>query len=176
MPLDAEEVIRRYGPFVWRVLRHHGVAPEHLEDLSQEVFLLVVRKIDEFEARSSCSTWLYGICRNVARDARRAGARRPEHVTDLPTEIAAREAQTGDLERKRAWACVTAALQRLPEPTRMVFVLFELERMEMETVAQTLGCGSSTAYSRLYAARAHVRAALERADLIEPNQEIAEVV
>lgn len=176
MELDAAAVIRKFAPFVWRVLRHQGVPDDQLEDLSQEVFVLIVRKLGQFEGRSSLSTWVYGVCRNVARDARRRRSRRSEVPTAVPPEVAVGAAQPEAVERKRAWACVRAALLRLPEPTRMAFVLFELEGLDMSEVAEVLGCKPSTAYSRLHAARKRVRTELEQAGLIERDQELAEVV
>jgi RNA polymerase sigma-70 factor (ECF subfamily) len=176
MSPELEQLVRGHGPFVWRVLRHLGVPADQLEDLSQEVFLVVVRKGDGFRGESAFSTWLYGVCRNVTRQARRTRARRRENVHAEPPESGVAEMQSRIVARKQAWRCIERELQILPEPTRMVFVLFELEQMDMDHVAQTVGCGISTAYSRLYAARAQVRSALERADLIESAQAIAEVV
>src|SRR5262245_24883421 len=134
MDLDPATVIRQYAPFVWRVLRHQGVPGDQLEDLSQEVFLLIFRRLTQFEGRSALSTWIYGVCRNVARDARRGRKRRPEHVAAEMPEVPLAPGQHDTLQRKRAWACAEAALAALPEPTRMTFVLFELEGMQMEEV------------------------------------------
>lgn len=176
MAHDPATVIRSHAPFVWRVLRHLGAPAGQLEDLTQEVFLLIFRKLELFEGRSSLNSWVYGVCRNVARDARRSRSRRPEEPTaDLP-DMALSPGQPAALERKRAWACAQAALATLPEPTRMTFVLFELEGMPMDEVAELLNTNASTGYSRLYAARASIRGELERAGLLERDQDMAEVV
>lgn len=176
MELDPAAVIRSYAPFVWRVLRHQGVPSAQLEDSSQEVFLLIFRRLAEFEGRSSLSTWVYGVCRNVARESRRRRSRRPDESAGDPPDVALAAPQPEALERKRVWACVQATLAILPESTRMTFVLFELEGMNIEEIAELLNTNSSTAYSRLYAARARVRRALEQAGLVERDQDIAEVV
>jgi RNA polymerase sigma-70 factor (ECF subfamily) len=55
-------------------------------------------------------------------------------------------------------------LDVLPEQQRAVFVLFEIEQLTMQETVQALGCPVQTAYSRLYAARAKVQAAMKGAE------------
>src|SRR5689334_9453575 len=57
--------------FVWRSLRRLGVDPSGLDDAAQDVFLVVHRRLPEFEGRASLKTWVYEIVRRVARDHRR---------------------------------------------------------------------------------------------------------
>jgi RNA polymerase sigma-70 factor (ECF subfamily) len=173
---DVTPVIREHAPFIWRTLRHLGTPDAQLEDLSQEVFVVIFRKLGAFEGRSTLRTWIYGVCRNVAANAARRRARMREQLSDVPVEVAAPEGQTLALARQQARAQLNKVLQGLPEQTRMVFVLFEIERLSMCDVAEALGCNESTAYSRLYVARSRVRAALTRGGLIEPGQDLAEVV
>ena len=68
------EVYRAHVGFVWRVLRRLGVEDAALEDVVHDVFLVVHRRLADFEGRSAVTTWLYGIARRVAADYRR---RRP---------------------------------------------------------------------------------------------------
>jgi RNA polymerase sigma-70 factor (ECF subfamily) len=162
-PLSSDEfsaIVVQHGRFVWRVLRHQGVPDRQVEDLSQEVFIVVFRNFGAFEHRSSLRTWIYGICRNVAADARRRVRRKPEVLTDTPPETPSPEAQTEALLREDARGQLRRVLAKLSESTRLVFVLYELENMPMIDVAQCTGCNLSTAYSRLYAARRRVRGAL----------------
>ena len=83
--------------------------------------------------------------------------------------------QTEQLARRDAWTHLRAALGALPEATRMVFVLYEIEQVPMNDVAKSVGCTLSTAYSRLYAARKQVRAALEARKLSDRDFELAKV-
>jgi RNA polymerase sigma-70 factor (ECF subfamily) len=69
------------------------------------------------------------------------------------------------LENSRERARLELALSRLDGDKREVFVLFELEGMDMKDVAEMIGCPLNTAYSRLYAARQVVRQALSRTPL-----------
>jgi RNA polymerase sigma-70 factor (ECF subfamily) len=173
---DVASVIREHAPFVWRALRHLGVPDRQLADSSQEVFVAVFRSLERFEHRSSLRTWLYGICRNVALTHARSQARSREQLAVALPEVAAPEQQTNELTRRELQASLHEALRRLPEATRMVFVLFELECLPMPEVAVAVGCKESTAYSRLYAARENVRKHLVRAGLLEANRELAEVL
>ena len=61
-------VYTEHFPFVWRCLRGLGVAEAALDDVAQEVFLIVHRRLAEFRGDASLRTWLYAIVRNVAID------------------------------------------------------------------------------------------------------------
>jgi RNA polymerase sigma-70 factor (ECF subfamily) len=172
---EISALVLQHGRFVWRVLRHHRVPECQLEDLSQEVFIVIFRKFGGFERRSAIQTWIYGICRNVAADARRRTRRKPEVLTDSPPDTAASEGQTDALVRNHAAGQLRLALAELADSTRMVFVLYEIENLPMADVAESVGCNLSTAYSRLYAARKQIRTALQAVGLSEGDFELAEV-
>lgn len=164
MQLSASELVAEYSGFVWRALVHLGVRDEQLKDLSQEVFLVATRKLGEFEGRSSVRTWLYGICRNLAADARRRDALIPERVDELPESIVM-PAQEGALWAKRAHAQLVRALDTLDDEPRLVFILFEIEQLTMEEIAEATGAPLRTCYSRLTVARERVAAQLRRQGL-----------
>ena len=65
---DLAEIFRQYAPFAWRALRRLGVPDADVEDVCQEVFVVVHRKLGDFEGRSSLKTWIYGICPRTASD------------------------------------------------------------------------------------------------------------
>ncbi|MFI5306926.1 MAG: RNA polymerase sigma factor [Polyangiales bacterium] len=176
MSYEVASVIREHAPFVWRALRHLGAPDAQLDDLCQDVFVVIFRKLPAFEGRSSLRTWIFGICRNVAKSAARQRGRLREALGEPVPETAVPELQTGAIARQQVRAQLDQALRALPEPMRMVFVLFEIECMPSNEVAEALGCPPSTVYSRLYAARARVYAALERTGAIERGQTIAEVI
>jgi len=160
VPLDPAAVVREHAAFVHRVLRHLGVAPGQLDDANQEVFLAVCRQLNQFEGRSSVRTWIYGICRNVALRAGRPGGR--EVLAAEPPEVDQPPSQDADLWLKQARAQLRAALATLEETPRMVFLLYEIEGLNMEEVAAAIGAPVTTCYSRLYVAREKVQAALRR--------------
>lgn len=157
-----DAVFHECAPFVWRVLRQLGVREADLKDVSQEVFLVVHRKLATFQERSSLRTWVYAIAVRVASDYRRRAHRRRERIgEDLP-EAVLPPPQHEELERRRALAWLDAVLDTLDEDKRAVFVLFEIEQVPMVEVAEAVGCPIPTAYARLYAARRHVEAAARR--------------
>jgi RNA polymerase sigma-70 factor (ECF subfamily) len=174
--LCPAEVVRAHAAFVWRVLRYQGVPEAMLEDASQEVFLVIVRSLDKFEGRSALQTWVYGVCRNVALHVRRSQARRRELLTDELPEVGVAETQSHDLGRQRALKMLENALAKLPEPNRMVFVLFEIEQLPMADVARAVSCPESTAYARLYSARSQLRHMLTVMGHGEAYREIAEAL
>lgn len=156
------EVFRTYSPFVWRVLLRLGVAEADIDDVAQEVFLGVHRNLPRFEGRCSLRTWVYGICHRRAVDYRRRASVRPELYSDDPPEQGVPASQEQGLVLSQARAQLAAVLDGLDEEKRTVFVLFDIEGVPMDEVAEIVGCPLQTAYSRLYAARRKVEATLVR--------------
>ena len=79
---------------VWHSLRRLSVAERDLMDATQNVFVVVFRKLHEFEGRAQLRTWIFQICRRVASDYRRSAPVRREVVTDS-IELNARAEQMG---------------------------------------------------------------------------------
>jgi RNA polymerase sigma-70 factor (ECF subfamily) len=150
--------------FVWRSLRRLGVREPDVTDLTQKVFLTAHMKLPEFEGRSSLSTWLFGICQRVASDYRRSAAIRREVATDAADLDAAAEHEdlsTKGEARQRA-SIAEAILDKLPEPQRVVFVLFELEELSGDEIASLLNVPVGTVRSRLRLAREAFRREVKR--------------
>ena len=163
------EIFREYGPFVWRGLRRLGVPESDVEDVCQEVFVVVHRKLGDFEGRSSLRTWIYGICARTASDYRRSGRVRREIVTDAPPDAPQEGAQHDTVALKQARATLDRILDELDDDKRSVFVLYEIEELTMAEVAEAIGCPLQTAYSRLHAARKVVEAGVARAQDTNAN-------
>jgi RNA polymerase sigma-70 factor (ECF subfamily) len=156
------ELFRQYGGFVWRVLRRLGVPEEDADDIAQEVFVTVHRKLPSFEGRSSVRTWLYGIAVRVASDYRKRARTRREAPTKVETRPAIEPTQEDHVAEGQARALLDQILDELDEAKRAVFVLYEIEGLPMADVATAVGCPVQTAYSRLHSARRDVEAAVER--------------
>jgi len=157
-----EEVFRTCAPFVWRASRRLGVRERDVEDVCQEVFVAVHRKLDSFEGRSSVRTWLYGICVHAASNHRRRSHVRREVVSDTLSEQIAAADQHEGLERQQALAQLAEMLNELDHDRRAVFVLYEIEQLSMSEIASAVGCPLQTAYSRLHAARKQLEATVKR--------------
>src|SRR5215831_19824329 len=122
-----QEVFERHLGFVWRTLRSLGAPPADLDDLCQEVFVVVHRRLAEFEGRSSLSSWLYAICRRVWQDQRRRAHRRHEQPTASPPDSVVTYTPGDAVAHGEELAHLTAILDRLDAPKRAVFVLYEIE-------------------------------------------------
>lgn len=158
---DFGALVREHAPYVWRVLRRLGVRESDVEDVAQEVFVVVYRKLGEFEGRSSLRTWIYGICARTASDHRRLAHVRREEATSRPPERAGSAPQLAELEARDRRAMLDAALDALDDDKRAVLVLYEIEEVPMKEVAEAVGCPLQTAYSRLHAARRDLKRSIE---------------
>jgi RNA polymerase sigma-70 factor (ECF subfamily) len=157
------EIYREHATFVWRTLRRLGVRPADLEDVCQEAFVVVHRRVDGFDGQATKS-WLFAIAQRVAADYRKRAYVRRERPHAAVPETAAPPTQHDQLERQRARDFLQQALDQLDDDKRAVFVLYELEQMPMAEVARAVSCPLQTAYSRLHAARKYVRECLARAE------------
>jgi RNA polymerase sigma-70 factor (ECF subfamily) len=151
--------------FVWRSVRRLGVGGPSVEDVVQEVFVVVHRRLAEFEARSSVRTWLFGIVLGVVRNHRRGERRRDAALSSTPLAeggAAAEGEAHASLEAREARRILYALLDELGDPLREIFVLAELEQLSAPEIAEALGVNVNTVYSRLGAARTKFKEAAAR--------------
>jgi RNA polymerase sigma-70 factor, ECF subfamily len=162
--LTAESVYGEYADFAWRTLRRMGVPEEDLADAMQDVFLTVHRTIGGFAGRSSLSTWLFTLCRSVARDRRLRAYRRHEVSSSdtIPDDVDLRADVHRAAEHGERLALLESILAQMSPSERSVFVLFEIEGMTGEDIGQALSVPLGTVYSRLAQARVILRQALLR--------------
>ena len=65
-PTTLAEVYEQHADFVWRTVRRLGVEPVQADDLCQEIFLVVQRRLPDFDgSRAALTSWLFGICQRV---------------------------------------------------------------------------------------------------------------
>jgi RNA polymerase sigma-70 factor (ECF subfamily) len=165
--LEFAAVYDEHFAFVWRSLRRLGVASAQLDDAAQDVFLVVYRRLDDFEGRSSVKTWLFGIVLKIVRTYKRTAARKP--TEPLETEVPALASAAEELtDAARAARHLHSLLDELDDAPRAVFVLAELEEMTAPEISAALGVNLNTVYSRLRAARRDFDAALSRHRLRNP--------
>ena len=172
--MTFREIYDAHIDFVWRSLRRLGVDESDASDAAQEVFVVVHRKLAEFEARSKLTTWLFGICLRVASDRRRRARTRREVLVggDGDDDVIERFADDRpDAERRaeqgQQRALVERVLDSLPMEQRAVFVLFELEETPGDEIAKMLDIPTGTVHSRLRLAREAFRATLARLEARE---------
>lgn len=157
----VESLLRDHGPFVWRTLARLGVRGPDVEDMFQEVFVVVHRRLDSFDRSARETTWLFGICLRVASDYRRRRRRKPEQSLGDDQPRSAGISPEDHAISSQLRARVDAALDAMDDDKRAVFVLFELEGMDCASIAELVGAKVGTVYSRLHAARAEFRKAIE---------------
>lgn len=157
-----EDVYDQHFDLVWRSLRRLGVPASGVDDAAQDVFVVVHRRLAEFEGRSKIETWLFGICLRVARSYRRKAARAAVH-DPLPEELVAEQRGPDAVAAsRRAWAVVEGFLETLDEDKRAIFVLADLEELTAPEIAAALGIPLNTVYSRLRAARKRFEGVVKR--------------
>ncbi len=150
--------------FVWRSLRRLGITPPETDDATQQVFLILSRKLSSVREGHERS-YIVGIALRVAASVRRgrANARRREIAEDdAPESLSPTATPEADLGRAEARALLDEVLAALPEDRRTVFVLFELEELSKPEIADLLDLPIGTVASRLQRAREDFRAAIAR--------------
>lgn len=147
-------MVREHGPFVLRVLRYLGVSEADLQDVGQEVFVTVHRRLPSAKV-DSVRSWLYAICARFAANYRRKRARSREVLAADPAR-AGRNLPDQAEQSHVARATLIRLLDGLDEKRRDVFVLHEIEQLSVPEVASVLGIPLGTAYTRLRAARQEI--------------------
>lgn len=158
--MNFERIYQEHFRQVWRFLARLGVPERDLPDAVQDVFVVVHRKLQEFEGRSRVDTWLYGICMRVASDRRRRASQRFETLEQTGAEPQP-AVESGD-EQLGLKELAERILSSLPLEQRAVFVCFELEGLSSQEVAERLHIPLGTVHSRLRLARACFRKELAR--------------
>jgi RNA polymerase sigma-70 factor (ECF subfamily) len=162
---------RRQGD-VYRVALLMTGSPAAAEDVTQDVFLAVMRDAGRYESgRSSVKAWLCGIARNHARRRlERDGRNVPllEHGDSETPAIAVHPDPVGDLAHMQRVDALRRAIMNLPLRYREVVVLCDLEEISYADAAEALDCAVGTVRSRLHRARG-LLAAKMRAGLPSPD-------
>jgi RNA polymerase sigma-70 factor (ECF subfamily) len=153
-----EELVKRYQTAVLRVCVSL-LGSRDVEDLVQDIFIKILRKIRYFESRSSLFTWIYEITVNHCRDElRRRKRRRWFSLQALPPEtvegIAAEEDSASEqMEAEELRQQLRRALNHLEPKYRELIVLRDLEGLGYEEIAKISGTDAKLVKSRLYQAR-----------------------
>ncbi len=144
---------------LYRLARWLTRDPAEAEDLVQETYLRALKGAHGFAAGTNLRAWLFQILRNTFYTMFKRRAREPELKDPDTLEQLGLQAErpSGDAA---AGLDLQAALQRLPEEYRTVVVLAEIESFTMAEVAAVMDCPVGTVKSRLFRARALLRAQL----------------
>ena len=160
---DFATIYDQHFAFVWRLAAMSRIPEAHLDDVVQETFLVIHRKLPTFEGRSSLRTWIASITRTTAKEF----SRRKRHqilggAVDLETAASSALTPAEQLEAAAAAQLLDRFLDELPEEQREVFVLAEVEQMTANEIGAVLEMNPNTVRTRLRAARMGVQASLAR--------------
>ena len=161
--LSFEEVFERYSSMVFGLAFHMLGDREEALDVSQEVFLIVYRKMDSFRGESSLKTWIYRIAAHRAanrfrwwnRIRRRGTVSLEEHLAksanrelccNLRSEIQSPE---DALLLKEEREEIEHVLLELPLPQRIVVIMRDIEGLSYEEIAASLKVSLGTVKSRI---------------------------
>jgi RNA polymerase sigma-70 factor (ECF subfamily) len=170
--LTPETVFKQYGPRIYSLARRMLGNDADAEDVTQDVLLQVVRKLDTFRGESAFPTWLHRVTANAALNYRRKRATQEEHRVHEPVDQFTEEGKHRGLVRR--WAStpdkqaldketaqvIETAIARMPSLYRDVYVLADVEGLPNAEIADMLGIGIPAVKSRLHRARLWMREAL----------------
>jgi len=167
-----EEIFNRYANKVYALAFKISRNPIDAEDILQDVFLTLVKKIDTFRGEASFSTWLYKVTMNASYMHFRIKGKKYE--SDISLENYAPYDENGTLMgrvkskdwsdrpdevlfSKEALEIIERAINELPENYRVVLYLRDVEDKSTDEVANILGISVGTVKSRLHRARLFLR-------------------
>jgi RNA polymerase sigma-70 factor, ECF subfamily len=157
-PLTFRAVYAAYGQTVARWASRLGGPTADVEDITQEVFLVVDRRLSEFRGDSQLPTWLFGITAKVAANERRRRKLRAWWFRLVPNAAeqtpSAAEGALAQLETRERRVLFHRALERLAERQRRALVLFELEELSIDEVATLMELRPGNVRVLLHRARA----------------------
>lgn len=148
-------------------------SPEEAEDLVQETFLEAFRHWDQFEGRSSPSSWLFTIASRLCQRRHRRRSGEPARMEPLEKLLPSGESDVPDVPdtgegpldeslRREAREAVEAALPRIPVSFRLPLVLKDIADLSIPEIAQALGLREATVKTRIHRARLALRRELAR--------------
>ncbi|MGB0387685.1 MAG: RNA polymerase sigma factor [Ardenticatenaceae bacterium] len=153
------ELYQRHQGMVWRVCYRFMSNEQDADDLTQEVFLKVYRKLAQYKGQAKFSTWLYRIATTTCIDEKRQRARRPaiistpvdaEHMAESLPATSSIEEDELEQERKQR---LLKALERLKASQRHILLLGDFENKPYKEIAQDLGISLSATKMRVMRAR-----------------------
>ena len=154
--LSFEGLYERWFEDVSRWVRALGAAVADRDDLVQEIFLVVHRRLSDFDGQNVAG-WLYQIARRKVRDHRRLlWVKHLFGNSSLPlvdAMLTTKQSALDELETKQKRELLSQLLEKLNEDQRAAFVLFEIEGNSGEEIAALTGVPINTVWARIHKAR-----------------------
>jgi RNA polymerase sigma-70 factor, ECF subfamily len=155
-----EEIYRRHHRRVYSICLRMLQNSQEAEDLTQDVFIQLYRKIGSYRGDSAFTTWLHRMTVNQVLTYFR---KKNVKMSDEPKK-SKKSAKTADPERMRIVDKIALdnAVAQLPVGYKNVFLLHDVEGFEHEEVARILGCSVGTSKSQLHKARLKLQKLLRK--------------
>jgi RNA polymerase sigma-70 factor (ECF subfamily) len=166
-PVEIGELFSAYHQRVSIWVRRLGGPGLDVDDAVQEVFLFAHRRLHRWRGREKLVVWLYRVTENVVRHQRRRLHRQRRFLADggenhLATDVAVPAELAADAEtRRQALQLIYRVLDRMSERSRSLIILFELEELSGQEIAELKGAKVATVWVWLHRARAEFRRHLE---------------
>jgi RNA polymerase sigma-70 factor, ECF subfamily len=171
-----EHIYRRHSARVYALCLGLTRDPAEAEDFTQDVFIKLFRKIHTFRGESAFSSWLYRLAANqvfMSFRKKKLTATSLESPTECDDEISSTELQVGITDLRLSGLFdrlnLQAAIKRLPEGYRAMFILYDIYGYEHNEIAKIFECSVGNSKSQLHKARKRLREMLRGRDLA-PNK------
>jgi RNA polymerase sigma-70 factor (ECF subfamily) len=164
-PRDFEAIFQQEFSYVWRTLGRLGIREADREDLANEVFFQVYRRLPSVDFDRPLRPWLFAFAFRIASSHRRLARNRFEQSGGLPDVADAAPCADETLERRESQELVDRGLESLELDQRAVFVLHEIDGCAIPEIATALAIPLNTAYSRLRLARTRFATTVRRLKL-----------
>ena len=164
-----EELYQRHNRRVYSLCLRMTQNVSEAEDLAQEVFIQLFRKIGSFRGESAFTTWLHRMTVNQVLMHFRKRSVKLEQTTEegeTPVQIV-RGTENPNAMPVVDRIALDKAIAQLPPGYRTVFVLHDIEGHEHEEIARMLGCSVGTSKSQLHKARMKLRGLLRQQNVSE---------
>ena len=157
---DAFEALyREHSPRLYALARRMTGSPHESEDLLQDIFLQVHRKLDSYRGDSALGTWMYRLAVRQCLDFLRSRQGRMRAASSALEEDGHYMPSTRETPAARI--DIERAVARLPEGCRVAFVLHDIEGLEHKQISDMLGVSEGTSKSQVFKARTKLRAMLK---------------
>lgn len=157
-----EELFRRYLHPIYGFFRRRLNNLSRAEDLTQETFIVILRGTERYEKRAMFRTYLYAVALKLLWSERRRELREPPAGPNVEELAQKSDASAG------LW--IRDAFSRLDDDHREVLMLREYEQLSYDEIAELLRVPINTVRSRLFRARAELKALLEPQAMKEKSQ------
>jgi RNA polymerase sigma-70 factor, ECF subfamily len=161
-PLD--ELYARHASDVKRWARRLAGPTADVEDLLHDVFVIALRRRFAFRGEANVTTWLFRITHHVVRSRRRRSYIRSllfaRHQDAIADATASSPTPHEEIEQRERHLQLYRALDRLPDAYRTALILYEIEGLSGERVAELTGISLNTLWVRLHRGRAKLLACL----------------